>query len=129
MPNNYPYFPDEEFKRIGSDPEMMDPDFMDKLISLREDLGFPLPLNSAWRSEERNKVVGGSKMSAHLDGKAVDIAASGVRALQIIEQARNFGFTGIGINQKGSHQKRFIHLDTAPQGDDLRPRPALWSYA
>ena len=41
--------------------------------------------------------------------------------MQLFEKARQIGFSGIGLNQKGQHHKRFIHLDTVD-------RRALWSY-
>lgn len=36
-----------------------------------------------------------------------------------------YGFTGIGINQKGGN--RFIHLDDCGPTTG-RPRPTMWSY-
>ena len=62
---------------------------------------------------------------AHASGYACDIGVRGADALQIVGIALQLGFTGIGVNQKGSG--RFIHLDilnSTPQ----RPRPTIWSY-
>ena len=39
----------------------------------------------------------------------------------LFEKARQIGFSGIGLSQRGPHQDRFVHLDT-------KPRKALWSY-
>jgi hypothetical protein len=45
------------------------------------------------------------------------------RALALVHFAMMHGFTGFGIQQKGPHAKRFIHLD-----DDSAPdRPMIWS--
>ncbi len=106
------------------------PDFMDKLQTLREILGFPFIVSSGYRHRthpaERNKAQPG----AHAYGRAVDIQVYGVRALAIVEQARPFGFTGIGVSQpNGSDGPRFVHLDdmTAAEGYHA-PRPALWTY-
>jgi hypothetical protein len=41
--------------------------------------------------------------------------------MQLFEKARQIGFSGIGLNQKGKHHMWFIHLDTVD-------RRALWSY-
>jgi len=39
----------------------------------------------------------------------------------LFEKARQIGFSGISLSQKGDHASRFVHLDT-------KPRTALWSY-
>ncbi len=62
---------------------------------------------------------------AHASGYACDIGVRGADALQIIGIALQLGFTGIGVNQKGSG--RFIHLDIL-NGTPQRPRPTIWSY-
>ena len=110
MNDPWPYFP--EIPTEG-----MDSDFMAKLIMLRKELAFPFPVTSSLRDDSRH--------SLHNFGKAVDIAVSGERAYRLIEAAPKFGMVGIGINQKGPHAKRFIHLDTGGEGF---PRPILWSY-
>ena len=61
------------------------------------------------------------KNGPHTLAKAADILISGERAMQLFEKARHIGFSGIGLNQKGQHHKRFIHLDTVD-------RRALWNY-
>tara|TARA_R110000822_G_scaffold13977_7_gene49289 strand:- start:2144 stop:2386 length:243 start_codon:yes stop_codon:yes gene_type:complete len=58
-------------------------------------------------------------------GKAVDILASGEKALEIVRVAQKHGIQRIGIQQKGSG--RFIHLDGCTE-DDGFPCPAMWSY-
>lgn len=45
------------------------------LDPLREEYGFPIVVNSGYRCKELNKYVGGSKYSAHIDGRAADIRA------------------------------------------------------
>ena len=65
-------------------------------------------------------------------GQAVDVLISGADALRLVEVAKKFGMTGIGVKQNGPAGKRFIHLDnlgskyTKLTGG---PRPWLWSYA
>jgi len=43
----------------------------------------------------------------------------------VLREALILGFTGIGINQKGTG--RFLHLDLLPNLL-LHPRPTVWSY-
>ena len=44
-------------------------------------------------------------------GRAVDILISGADALRLVEVAKKYGMTGIGVKQNGPAGKRFIHLD------------------
>jgi hypothetical protein len=52
------------------------------------------------------------------------VAVAGADAIRLLVLAAEFGFTGIGVQQKG--EGRFIHLDDVP--GTLLPRPAIWSY-
>ena len=61
------------------------------------------------------------KNGVHTLGQASDILISGERAMLLFEKARQIGFSGIGLSQRGDHVSRFVHLDT-------KPRKALWSY-
>lgn len=45
------------------------------LDPLREEYGFPIVVNSGYRCRKLNKMVGGSKNSAHIYGRAADISA------------------------------------------------------
>ncbi len=49
---------------------------MDKLQALRDRLGKPLIVRSAYRSPEHNRAVGGAPGSKHMQGTAFDIAMS-----------------------------------------------------
>lgn len=48
----------------------------DYLNSLRQVLGQPIVVNSAFRTEQVNKQVGGAKRSLHMQGRAADIRTS-----------------------------------------------------
>ena len=91
------------------------------LQKLRDDVGFPIRLSSAFRCESWNQKVGGHPSSSHMEGLAIDILCRGEKALQIVESAIKLGFTGVGISQK--HGQRFVHLDVKPTGSKR-----LWSY-
>jgi hypothetical protein len=58
---------------------------------------------------------------------AVDVAVSGNLAYDLIRMAMLHGFTGIGVAQRGPHNKRFIHIDNIINSD-TSPRPTIWSY-
>jgi len=104
----------------------MDQAFMERLIRLRRDLGFAFPVTSGYRCAAHNMKVSTTQTSAHTYGLAVDLRLSGERAYRVVTAAAAYGFTGIGVNQKGPHEKRFIHLDTLSPKEG--PRPAIWSY-
>ena len=98
----------------------MDSEFMRMLQELRNEMG-PLKISSGRRCHSHNEKSGGYPKSAHLLGQGSDILVSGPRAMKLFEKARQIGFSGIGLSQKGNHADRFIHVDTLE-------REALWSY-
>ena len=104
----------------------MDANFMVRIEALREQLGFPFPVNSAYRCPDHPIEARKSKAGAHSTGQAIDIGVRGEKAHILLDAALQAGFTGIGINQKGSNG-RFIHLDDIENSPE-RPRPTVWSY-
>ncbi|MGL4638562.1 MAG: D-Ala-D-Ala carboxypeptidase family metallohydrolase [Shewanella sp.] len=105
----------------------MDTDTLDKLQALRNFLGFGLPVTSGYRCSNHPEEAKKKEPGAHYYGQAVDVAVSHQQALAVVESARRFGFTGIGIKQKGN--ARFIHLDDMPNEPEAgRPRPHIYSY-
>ena len=119
----WPHFPHEELSCKGSGECRMDNTFMLKLVNLRKAYGKPMTVTSAYRSPEYNSNIGGAKGSAHVQGKAVDIAIQYGEAYKVLALALEMGFTGIGVSQKG--RGRFLHIDTL---DDPDKRPTIWSY-
>ena len=101
--------------------EDMDSEFMRMLQELRNEIG-PLRITSGFRCEEHNERISTTgRHGPHTEAKASDILISGERAMLLFEKARQIGFSGIGVSQKGPHHKRFVHVDTLE-------RKALWSY-
>jgi uncharacterized protein YcbK (DUF882 family) len=112
-------------------PVLMDAFFMEKLEELREEWGRPMRLSSAYRTEdhprERTKPLKYDhlgnplpKGGHHCRGRACDVLVAGADAVELLRLAVKY-FNGIGINQKGEWNQRFIHLDD-------RTNPAMWSY-
>ncbi|MBJ6372768.1 YcbK family protein [Sedimentitalea arenosa] len=83
---------------------------LDKLQSLRDQLGKPLIVRSAFRSPEHNHAVGGAKRSKHLTGAAFDIAMSNHDPVAFEEAARAVGFLGFGFYPRSG----FMHVDLGP---------------
>ena len=53
------------------------------LERIRHRCGFPLPINSCFRTTAVNDAVGGSRNSLHLQGRAVDISTRGMSTNKI----------------------------------------------
>jgi len=97
----------------------MDENFVRLLDDLREWYGKSLYVSSGYRTHQYNIFIRATQ--THETGKAGDILVSGADAMDVLHKALELGFTGIGLSQKGPHNKRFIHLDTLD-------RVALWTY-
>lgn len=88
---------------------------------LRDFLGEPLRINSAYRSEAHNRAVGGSSKSQHLLGKASDLRVKGLDSedlYHIIESLINDGKMkegGLGLYNS------FVHYD-------IRGTKARWNF-
>ena len=86
------------------------PEAMDKLQALRDRLGKPLIIRSAYRSPEHNRAVCGATRSKHMDGTAFDIAMANHDPVAFEAMAREVGFQGFGYYPRSG----FMHLDLGP---------------
>ena len=55
------------------DQVMLDMKLVEELQKLRDFIGKPLTVTSGYRTPERNKTIGGSSKSKHMEGIAADI--------------------------------------------------------
>ena len=83
---------------------------LDKLQALRDRLGKPLIIRSAYRSPEHNRAVGGASRSKHMDGTAFDIGMSNHDPVAFEAAAREEGFLGFGFYPRSG----FMHIDLGP---------------
>ena len=86
------------------------PEALDRLQELRDLLGKPLIVRSAYRSREHNRAVGGAKASKHMDGMAFDIAMANHDPVAFEVAAREVGFLGFGYYPRSG----FMHIDLGP---------------
>lgn len=101
-------------------------DFMDKVEQLRVSVGFALPVSSAARCPTHNaRVSSTGRTGPHTTGRAIDLVVDRKKAYMVLAAALKMGFTGIGVQQKGTG--RFIHIDDLPDAEG-QPRPTTWSY-
>ncbi len=126
---NWPHFSRKELEcHCGCGQMGMDAGFMQKLVELRKTFGKPMRVSSAYRCSKHNERVSKTGLNGpHTTGQAIDIQVSGEDAFELLFFAIGFGFAGIGVNQRGLHAKRFIHLDRLESLPN-RPRPRIWSY-
>ncbi|KZD03066.1 YcbK family protein [Oceanibaculum pacificum] len=95
---------------------------LDKLQALRDQLGRPLIVRSAYRSPAHNRAVGGAPHSKHLDGTAFDIAMANHDPAAFEAAAREVGFLGFGLYPRSG----FMHVDLGPArqwGERFPARP------
>jgi len=118
------YFKLEEFKcRCGCGTTNMNTEFIDKLDKLRDKLGFSLRVNSGYRCPQYNNRISSTGFNGpHTTGRAADLSVDRAKCYELLALAKECGFTGIGLNQKGVG--RYIHLDDLTEG----PRPNVWTY-
>ena len=112
----WPSFSPAEIACRGTGKLMVDERAMDMLQALREKLGKPMILNSAYRSPEHNRSVGGAKRSKHLEGIAYDCRMDNHDPQLFMAAAREVGFKGIGEYPVLG----FCHIDA-------RATPASWT--
>ena len=92
----------------GCDASEVDMRLVNALQQLRDSLMLPIEVLSGCRCFAHNRVVGGTKASQHLFGKAADIRVDGVRVRTVYAIAQTIrAFRGFGIDD----QKQFLHLD------------------
>lgn len=106
----WPSFSPQEIACRGTGELVIDAYAMDCLQALRDRLGKPMIVNSAYRSERHNKKVGGATGSQHRLAKAFDIRMENHNPQAFERLARECGFTGFGHYPKSG----FMHIDVGP---------------
>jgi zinc D-Ala-D-Ala carboxypeptidase len=115
----WPSFSPREIACKGTGRLVVDDRALDKLQALRDRLGKPLILTSAYRSPEHNKRVGGAKNSRHMQGDAFDVRMENHDPQSFEAAARAVGFTGFGYYPKSG----FMHVDSGPARSWGNPFP------
>lgn len=106
----WPNFSPAEIACRGTGALRIHEEALDRLQALRDRLGKPLIIRSAYRSPEHNRAVGGAPRSKHMDGMAFDIAMSNHDPAAFEAAAREVGFLGFGFYPRSG----FVHIDLGP---------------
>lgn len=102
----WPNFQPQEMACHGDGLLMIDVDAMCRLQHLRDMLGKPMHINSAYRSPAYNLKIDGAKKSEHLKARAYDCRTYNLDRADYVKLAKEAGFNGIG------YYPSFIHIDT-----------------
>ena len=88
------------------------------LQPLREALESPLVISSGFRPLALNKAIGGSKSSAHIDGRAADFRVLGMTPFDVCVAIRDMR---LPYDQNIHEFGRWTHLGISqdPRGEDL----------
>ena len=106
----YKFFSEEEAKGL-------DPELMSKLDTARAVAGVPFKITSGLRTCDANTAAMGVEGSAHLSGKAVDLALDdGSSRFAIVKGLLAAGFVRIGVYD------RHCHVDV----DITKPQSVMW---
>lgn len=116
----WPDFSPEEIACRGSGALVINEAAMDKLQALRDRLGKPVIVTSAYRTPVHNRRVDGESDSRHLDGAAFDIAMVNHDPVAFEAAAREVGFLGFGFYPRSG----FMHIDLGPPREWGRRFPA-----
>ena len=130
--DSFPNFGEKEFAcRETGECEMQEA-AVRCLQDLRTSYNRPLTVSSGFRSVahpiEMAKINNGGRPGTHNSGFAADFVVAGEDAIDLLRLMLNDPrVTGIGIQQRGPWNSRFLHCDILPEGGDIA-RPALWTY-
>jgi len=115
-------FNPEEFKCSCCGRLEVHSDLVDLLQKAREDLGFPITINSAYRCPTHNDNVSSTGLAGpHTTAKACDIHVSNSQHRKELIDYFSNKVTGLGI------AKTFIHIDILTK-DEIPHRPNCWLY-
>lgn len=105
----------------------------DLLEPTRALLGVPLHVNSGFRTLAVNTLVGGSKTSAHMDGRAADVFPVGMDLRQAFDWIRG---STLPFDQAIEECGAWLHLAIARDGEEPRRQalvasggPGQWTYS
>ena len=105
-----PHFNLSEFACPCCKRVMLHPLLLEKLEKLRKIMERPIHITSGYRCFAYNRKVGGVANSYHLIGLAADIKVKDINLIELLSDAEEIDFNGIGFYEK----KNFLHLDMRP---------------
>jgi len=88
-------------------------DFLETIVLIRDQINFPMIINSAYRCSTHNTAVGGVNQSYHRRGRAIDVA------IKDPDQRAQLTFLAIKYGLSVIVYPTFLHLDNRDDGPVL----------
>jgi uncharacterized protein YcbK (DUF882 family) len=89
----------------GANIVLLHPALIIALQTIRDHVGKPIRVNSAFRSPAHNRAIGGASNSLHTLGLAADIVIDGMTPIEVASLASDMGLGGIKA------YPTFTHID------------------
>jgi uncharacterized protein YcbK (DUF882 family) len=89
----------------GANIVLLHPALIIALQTIRDHVGKPIRVNSAFRSPAHNKAIGGASNSLHTLGLAADVVIDGMTPIEVASLANDMGLGGIKA------YPTFTHID------------------
>ena len=89
----------------GANIVLLHPALIIALQTIRDHVGKPIRVNSAFRSPAHNKAIGGASNSLHTLGLAADVVIDGMTPIEVASLASDMGLGGIKA------YPTFTHID------------------
>lgn len=89
----------------GANIVLLHPALILGLQTIRDHVGKPIRVNSAFRSPAHNKAIGGASNSQHTLGLAADVVIDGMTPIEVASLASDMGLGGIKA------YPTFTHID------------------
>jgi len=126
----YPNFNKDELKCSQTGLCFMTHAMMKTLQDIRNVYGKPMIITSAYRDVSHPVERGKPAPGEHTYGMAVDVLVTDPEAIELIRIAIEQGVKRIGVSQRGSPAKRFLHIGVGDRdtAEHNRFKAALWSY-
>ena len=96
---------------------------IDLAQSVRDEVGFAMPITSGYRCENHPIERAKMKPGTHAKGLAFDVGVSGTKSRLVTLALLKRSAGGVGVKQKGSILGRFVHGDVDPERAGL-----FWTY-
>lgn len=109
----WPSFSPRELACRGTGRVAWVPEHLDRLQDMRNQMGRPMIITSAYRSPEHNAAVGGASLSRHMEGDASDVSMANHDPHVFLDAALG-KFPGIGTYPatRARPNHNFIHVDS-----------------
>jgi uncharacterized protein YcbK (DUF882 family) len=87
----------------GANIVLLHPALIIALQTIRDHVGKPIRVNSAFRSPAHNKAIGGASNSLHTLGLAADVVIDGMTPIEVASLANDMGLGGIKAYSTFTH--------------------------